>query len=133
MKAIDVRKSLKDIANPVKAEVLQGFFKTGKGQYGEGDIFLGITVPQQRKISKEFREIPLSELAKLLNSKIHEERLTSLLILVLKYNKAKGIEKKELVDFYLEHLRFVNNWDLVDSSAQFILGDWLLKNDRAIL
>jgi 3-methyladenine DNA glycosylase AlkD len=133
MKVSDVRAALHALANPEKQNVFKNFFKTGAGEYGEGDIFLGLTVPQQRKISKEFKDLPLNEAEKLLRSKIHEERLTALLIFVLQYKKGDEPKKKSIVDAYLRNFKFVNNWDLVDSSAPYILGDWLLKRDRRLL
>ena len=124
---------LEDLSNPVRAKKLSSFFKTGKGQYGEGDIFLGIPVPNQRKVAKKYRELPLNEIWILLSSKIHEHRLTALLILVLKYAKS-GLKEKEMIfNFYLKNLAFINNWDLVDLSAPKIIGDYLLDKDRSIL
>jgi 3-methyladenine DNA glycosylase AlkD len=133
MKASDVRTSIHALANPEKQSVFRNFFKTGPGEYGEGDIFLGLTVPQQRKISKDYKDLPLKEAEKLLHSEIHEERLTALLILVGQYKKGNEIKKKSILDVYLHNLKFINNWDLVDSSAPYILGDWLLKKDRSLL
>lgn len=127
---MNVKKALEEYANPEKAKLLQRFFKTGKGEYGEGDVFLGIMVPEQRKVAKEYSNIGLNEVQELLQSKIHEHRLTALFILVIKYNKTKS---KQIVDFYLENLHSINNWDLVDLSAPKILGDYLIDKDRAIL
>lgn len=121
---------LKKNASPSKARVLQRFFKTGKGEYGEGDIFLGVTVPEQRVIARKYASFPLGEIKKLLESQLHECRLTALLILVGQYARAERAEKKKIVDFYLRNRRRVNNWDLVDSSACHILGDFL-KNDSS--
>jgi 3-methyladenine DNA glycosylase AlkD len=128
-----IKADLRKIANTEKAAFLSGFFKTGKGQYAEGDFFLGITVPAQRLIAKKYQELSLKELPKLLSSKIHEERLLSLLILIIKYKKAARDKKKLFFDFYLQHLKCVNNWDLVDLSAEKILGDYLFDKDRSIL
>lgn len=128
-----ITEELQKLQDPEKARILSGFFKTGKGQYGDGDVFLGIKVPQQRKIAKEFSGIPLEDMRELLKSNIHEFRLTSLLILVSKYKKENPDGKKVIVDFYLNNLENINNWDLVDSSAPYILGDFLLDNDRSIL
>jgi len=133
MQSSDVRKALKFLANPVKAEFLKRFFKTAPGQYGHGDIFLGITVPEQREVAKEFIKLPLTEVMNLLDSKIHEERLTALLILTSQYKKAKDPEKEKIVKAYLKNVKFINNWDLVDSSAPKILGEWLMDKDRSIL
>jgi 3-methyladenine DNA glycosylase AlkD len=133
MQSSDIRKCLQTLANPEKAEFLKRFFKTAPGQYGHGDIFLGITVPEQRKVAKEFIKLPLAEVIHLLDSKIHEERLTALIILTCQYSKAKDLEKEKIVKAYLKNLKFVNNWDLVDSSAHQILGEWLLDKDRSVL
>ena len=120
-----------------KARILAGFFKTGKGEYGEGDVFLGITVPLQRGVAKRFKEIKLDQLSVLLKNPIHECRLTALEILVMQYEDA--VKGEDVVNFYLKNTRHINNWDLVDLSAQYILGDWLLncgpkaKPDRKIL
>jgi len=129
----NIKEELQNIQDPEKTKTLSKFFKTGKGQYGEGDIFLGIKVPDQRKTAKKYSNIPLDDIGQLLKSNIHEFRLTSLLILVLKYKKEDLNGKKEIVDFYLSHTKNINNWDLVDSSAPYILGDFLLDNDKSIL
>lgn len=133
MNANDVRKALRAEADADKAVVLQGFFKTGPGQYAEGDVFLGVTVPAQRRIARAFRALPLDQVCALLRSKIHEERLTALLLMVEAFERADARGKAAWVRAYLDHLAFVNNWDLVDSSAAQILGAWLLDKDRARL
>jgi 3-methyladenine DNA glycosylase AlkD len=109
------------------------FFKTDKGQYGEGDVFLGIDVPTQRKIARKYANLTLSDLQTLLNNKIHEFRLVALFILLMQFQKASELKRKELVDFYLKNSKKVNNWDLVDSSAGYILGDYLSSKDKSIL
>lgn len=124
---------LKKLANKKKAKVLSGFFKTGKGQYGEGDIFLGIIVPTQRKIAKKYKESSFEDIKKLLENKIHECRLTGLLILVEKFNESDESQRKKIADFYLDNIRYVNNWDLVDLSADKILGVYLQDKDKSIL
>lgn len=130
----NVRKDLRVMADPVKAKILQGFFKTGPGQYGEGDLFLGITVPQSRQVARKFRWLPLQDVKTVLYSGVHEERLVALLILVQKYcSSASDREKEEVVRFYIENLKQVNNWDLVDLSAPSILGAYLKDGDRALL
>ena len=98
------------------------FFKTGKGEYAEGDRFLGIPVPLQRKIALRYRTLPLNDIAHLLASRIHEHRLVALEILVAQYEAGSGAQRKEIFDFYLRHLAGVNNWDLVDTSAPYIVG-----------
>lgn len=126
-------RELNKLKNPAKAKILAGFFKSGKGEYGEGDEFLGITVPLQRKVAKKFLDLKFSEIQKLLNSKIHEHRLVALLILVEKYKKGDSTEKGNVVKMYLKNTKKINNWDLVDLSAHYILGDYLLDKDRKIL
>ena len=121
---------LQKLASPKKAKVLQGFFRTDVGEYGEGDVFLGVTVPQTRSVAKEFSSLEFSELQKLLKSKIHEERLAALLILVQQFEKGDSAKKLEVFDFYRENISCVNNWDLVDLSAPKICGAHLLENDR---
>ena len=116
-------------ADPSKAVVMQRFFKTGHGQYGEGDVFIGITVPQSRKIAKSHQSCDLYTVGELLCSKVHEERLVALLILVHKYDSGE----KGIVEFYLENLQHVNNWDLVDSTAPNILGAHLFDKSRSPL
>jgi 3-methyladenine DNA glycosylase AlkD len=124
---------LKKLENKEKAKVMSGFFKTGIGQYGEGDKFLGITVPDQRRLAKKYTEASLVDVKKLLVNKIHECRLVGLLILVEKFGKAEESQRKKIVDFYLDNVRYVNNWDLVDLSADKILGEFLSDKDTSIL
>jgi len=126
-----LKRDLRKSSDKVKAKILQGFFKTGKGQYGEGDVFLGVGVPVQRRIARSAAErISFDEVKVLLKSRIHEERLIGLLILVEKYRE----EPKKVYDFYLKNIAGINNWDLVDLSAPKIVGDYLLgKKDRKIL
>lgn len=120
--------------NEEKAKLLSGFFKTGRGQYGEGDVFWGLTVPTSRTIAKKYKDINFKEVNLLLKHKVHEVRLVAILILVHKYQFGKASEKKKIVDFYLKNTKYVNNWDLVDLSASRILGDCLFdKNDKNIL
>jgi 3-methyladenine DNA glycosylase AlkD len=121
--------ALKELADPERAKNSAWFFKTGTGQYGEGDQFIGVTVPQQRKIAKQFyKQLTLEEVLESLHSPWHEERLTAVFILVLKYQKGDQVDKDRVADLYLENAKYVNNWDLVDSSAGYILGDWLENN-----
>jgi len=128
-----LKKTVRANANKDHAKTMQWFFKTGKGEYGEGDKFIGIKVPVQRKKAKKFGELDLDDLQKLLNSKIHEERLISLLILVDKYDKADEKVKDKIYRFYKKNRRKINNWDLVDLSAPKILGIHLLNHDKQIL
>ena len=120
----EIKSALQDLALPEKAVFFPRFFKAGKGEYAEGDEFIGVTVPDQRKIAKEYwQRISLPEITELLSSKIHEHRHCALLMLVNKFEKAKTeTEKSEIVSFYLKHKKFINNWDLVDNSAYKILG-----------
>lgn len=129
-----IKKELNLLKNPKQAEVLQRFFKTGHGQYGEGDLFWGIKVPEQRKIVKKYYNISLKETEQLLKSKIHEYRLIALLILVKKFEITKiELEKKKIFDIYIKNKKFINNWDLVDLSAPNIVGNFLIDKNRKIL
>jgi 3-methyladenine DNA glycosylase AlkD len=125
-----IRKELRQKANPEKAQILQRFFKTGKGQYGEGDVFLGVMVPETRAIAKKYSGMNLKDVKKLLDSKIHEERLAGLLILVDKYQKG---DKENIFNFYLKNSHRINNWDLVDVTSHKIVGDFLSDKPRDIL
>ena len=128
-----MKEELKSKANSEKAKILSGFFKTGKGEYGEGDVFLGVVVPELRKIAKKYSGIDSMEVGELLNSKIHEERLCALFILIGHYKKADLEQREKIVRFYLANTKNINNWDLVDLSAPNILGDYLLDKDRVVL
>ena len=128
-----IKSDLSQLSNPEKAKSLSRFFKTGKGQYGEGDIFLGIPVPEQRKVAKKYFDLPLNDLQELLRSEIHEHRLTALLILVAKYEKTDNSGKDEIFSFYLKNVENINNWDLVDLTAPKIVGDYLFNKDKSIL
>ena len=134
MTAEFILQELLSVADPKKAKFLQGFFKTGKGQYAEGDVMLGICVPITRNIVKVNKELPLEEIQILLDSKYHEARLAGLLFLVKQFNKAKKEEeRKEIFDFYLNNARKANNWDLVDVTCRDVIGKFLLNKDRDIL
>jgi 3-methyladenine DNA glycosylase AlkD len=128
-----LKNELRNAADPEKAEILQRFFKTGKGEYGEGDRFLGISVPRQRRIARQYSEISMKDLQKLLASKIHEERLVALLILIIKYKKAPKDRQEMIFHFYLKNTIHINNWDLVDVSAEHIVGDYLSGKDKSVL
>ena len=129
----DAREELQRYANKEKAKVLRGFFKTGPGEYGEGDVFLGVTVPLTRKVVRQFQDLPLSNLIKILRSKIHEERLLALLILVDQFNREDSKGKERIFKAYLANTKFINNWDLVDLSAPKIVGGFLIDKDRKVL
>ena len=116
---------LRSFACPEQAAVLVRFFKTGPGQYGEGDRFLGVKVPVTRKVAAEFKNLPLSEVECLLHSKIHEDRLLALVILVGQFEKGDSVARKQIYDLYLANTRHINNWDLVDLSAPQIVGGYL--------
>ncbi|MFC1626767.1 DNA alkylation repair protein [Patescibacteria group bacterium] len=133
MKANDVTSALKSISDKQKALTYQRFFKTGKGEYGEGDIFLGISVPDLRKIAKQYKDLSHKEIEVLLQSKIHDHRLVALLILVDQFNKGDQDIKKHVYDIYIKNSKKVNNWDLVDLSAGYIVGQYLFEKDRSIL
>ncbi len=128
-----VKVELEKLSDPEHAMKLQGFFKTGKGEYGEGDVFIGVRVPDQRRIAKKYRNIPLTDVLELLRSEIHEHRLTALFILTEQFNKGDEEARQRIVDLYLSNTAFMNNWDLVDSSAHKILGVWLVDKPRGVL
>jgi 3-methyladenine DNA glycosylase AlkD len=128
-----IKKDLFLLRNSEKEKILSSFFKTGKGQYGEGDIFLGIPVPEQRRVAKRYVNLSLNDLQKLLADKIHEYRLTALIILVSKYNKSDQNGKSEIFNFYLNNTKTIDNWDLVDLSAPKIVGDYLFDRDKDVL
>ena len=126
-----LQKELRQNADKSQAAILQRFFKTGPGQYGAGDVFLGLRVPLQRQIAARYTDLSYPELEALLADIIHEFRLVALLILVQKYQKTATLkERKLVVDFYLSHSKCINNWDLVDLSAPKILGDYLVQGKR---
>ena len=136
MKALtlsDLLRALAEAADPERAKNLAWFFKTGKGQYGEGDKFCGITVPVQRRIARRYKHLPLADLKKLLRSPIHEQRFTALEILVFQYEAGDAAARQRIFDFYLENAARINNWDLVDTSAPYIVGQHLLQRPRRIL
>ncbi len=129
MRLSELRKELKAAADPERAKNLAWFFKTGKGQYGHGDKFIGITVPVMRRIAHRYVALPLAEVGTLLASPIHEHRFAALEILVAKYQE----NEQAVYDFYLKNTGYVNNWDLVDTSAPYIVGQHLLTRPRKIL
>ncbi|WP_280300062.1 DNA alkylation repair protein [Nocardia neocaledoniensis] len=139
--AAQVRAALAEQADPADAIHLQRFFKTGPGEYGEGDVFLGVRVPATRRVAKQFTAFPLKQIGDLLDSPVHEERLAALFILNARFAAASKPRTRderaraEMVEFYLDAVRRgrVNNWDLVDSSAEYVVGAWLLDKDRALL
>ena len=130
MQLTDLKKELAAAADPERARSAAWFFKTGKGQYGQGDRFIGLAVPTMRRIAHGYLHLPLTDVAKLLASPIHEHRSAALEILVAQYEREKS---PAIFDFYLKHTKFVNNWDLVDTSAPYIVGRHLLTRPRKVL
>ena len=129
----NIEKDLEDLCDPAKAEFLPRFFKTLPGGYAEGDVFVGVSVPNARAVARKYWDLPISQVNHLLHSGIHEHRLTALLILVDKITNADPAGQEKIVRFYLGNLKHVNNWDLVDLSADKILGAYLFDKDRTIL
>lgn len=131
---IQAQRTLRRFSSPQKAKFSLRFFKTGPGQYGEGDIFLGATMPEIRSVAAQFLELPLKEISALLKSPYHEDRMLGLIILITQYKKRKDLtEKKKLLTFYLKNKNGINNWDLVDVSTANILGDWCFRTDNESL
>lgn len=133
MKVRGIEQRLRSLASQEKATVLQSFFKTGPGQYGEGDIFLGISVPQLRKLARECTDTTLAESIKLLKSPVHEQRLLALFLLVQSFSGGDDRLQEKIFNLYLKQRRYVNNWDLVDLSAPHIVGKYLHDKPRDIL
>ena len=128
-----IRSALRKYRSKEKARVLQRFFKTGPGEYGEGDVFLGVVVPDIRTVAKQHRDIPLSDVVTLLKSPIHEERLTALLIFILQYQQGAERTKKKIYTLYLRNTAYINNWDLVDLTAEHIVGAFLEHKEKKVL
>ena len=128
-----LEKELQKSGNPSKAKIYSRFFKTGKGEYGEGDIFIGLTVPEQRALAKKYVDLEIIDVEKLLSNIIHEYRLTGFLILTYKFEKADEKEKKKIVDFYLRNKHCANNWDLIDCVADKILGRYLFDKKKDVI
>ncbi len=129
----DVKKRLGALGDAERAKHSKRFFKTGPGEYGEGDRFLGLTVPDLRRLARSCTDLALQDLRALLRSPVHEERLLALLVLVARFRKGGPPQQKRIYDFYMRHRRGVNNWDLVDGSAPHIVGAYLADKDRSIL
>jgi 3-methyladenine DNA glycosylase AlkD len=129
MATAEIQGELSRLGNAQQAAILQRFFKTGPGEYGEGDRFRGIRVPVLRKLARKYRQLPLAEAADLLRSAFHEDRLLALFIMIHHYYKGEGVVRSNIHHLYLEHTAFVNNWDLVDASAPHLVGHYL--KDRA--
>jgi 3-methyladenine DNA glycosylase AlkD len=137
MKAQNIQKELRKFASKERAKTNAWFFKTGLGQYGYGDVFIGVSNPDARKVAVKYKDIDFPDILELLNSKIHEERFVALEILVLKFENAVKdkdyVLQKKIVNFYLKNKDRINNWDLVDTSASYILGAYLFDKDREVL
>ncbi len=133
MTASEVIARLQAMGDPERARISQSFFKTGPGEYGAGDVFVGITVPALRKLALEVQDLPLPEVLRLLRSPLHEARLLALLLLVRSYAKGDDALRERLYRLYLENTRHINNWDLVDVSAEHIVGAHLWTRDRSTL
>ncbi|MFA6378248.1 MAG: DNA alkylation repair protein [Candidatus Omnitrophota bacterium] len=129
----DIQKELRKYASPQKAKILQGFFKTGPGEYGEGDVFIGVQVPFVRQVAKKFQDVSLKEATCLLKSPIHEERELALFILVFQFLRSDEKEREIIYKAYLKNTRYINNWDLVDLSAEKIIGPFLADKSKAPL
>ncbi len=130
-----IMEDLKELSVPEKRVILQRFFKTGPGEYGEGDIFLGVTMPNIRKVAKHYTtEATFHDIEELLLSGVHEYRMAALILVVNKFERAKDEnEKQSYVTFYLDHIEYINNWDLVDVTCYKILGPWLYDRERTVL
>jgi 3-methyladenine DNA glycosylase AlkD len=128
--ARESQERLGEFSSPEVAAISARFFKTGPGEYGEGDVFVGVRVPVIRKVAKEFKTLPLSEVEIILHSEIHEERLLALVIMVTQYEKGDSQTKKQIYDLYLANTAHINNWDLVDLSAAHIVGGYLANRSR---
>jgi 3-methyladenine DNA glycosylase AlkD len=133
MVVAEIRNELERQGNPEQAATLQRFFKTGPGEYGEGDRFRGIRVPTLKKLARKYCQLSLAEADHLLRSGFHEDRLLALFILIDHYYKGKSGVRSDIHNFYLEHTRFVNNWDLVDASAPHLVGHYLRDRDKSTL
>jgi len=128
-----IRKDLENLGDASRAAILQRFFKTGPGEYAAGDRFRGIRVPVLRKLAGKYQDLSLAEVERLLQSPFHEDRLLALLILIRHYYRGDQAVKDQIHGFYLEHLQFVNNWDLVDASAPHLLGHYLADRSKDTL
>ncbi len=126
----EIRKELDRLADPERVAIHQRFFKTGKGEYGEGDIFRGIRVPEIRKLAKRYKDIPLKDTERLLHSPVHEDRALALMILVQHCEKGDEALRREVYSLYLTNTTYINNWDLVDMSAEHIVGGFLIDKDK---
>lgn len=127
-----LRQEIKNAEDPAKAKFLTRFFKTGKGEYAEGDVFYGINVPVSRKLAVKYKDLSLDQIKLLLFSEVHEERLIGVFILILQFQKSDEEKKRDVYNFYISHTKRINNWDIVDSSADKIVGEylWILQSEN---
>ncbi len=130
---VSLKNEVKKASNPVQAMTLQRFFKTGPGEYGEGDIFAGLKVPVSRAIALKYKHLSLQDISVILKSPVHEERIIALFILIAKYKKESPEGREKIFRFYLKNRKYINNWDLVDLSAPNIIGDYLLDKGKDLL
>jgi 3-methyladenine DNA glycosylase AlkD len=130
---VKLRRAIWQLADPETAQLLQRFFKTGEGEYGAGDRFLGIRVPALRRLARTYWTLPLASTLELLRSPWHEERLLALLLFVEQYRRGDQLQREEIFQVYLAHTRFINNWDLVDASAEHIVGEHLDPDQTGVL
>ncbi|MEK7584571.1 MAG: DNA alkylation repair protein [Patescibacteria group bacterium] len=128
-----LRKEIRALADSRQAKILQRFFKTGKGEYGEGDVFLGLMVPQSRTLAQKYKTLSFTDIEKLLRSAIHEERFIALLILVHRFQSGIDDQQARIFRYYLRSTGMINNWDLVDLTAPAIVGRYLFDTSRAVL
>jgi len=133
MTSDQISKKLKSLADPERAKLLARYFKTGPGEYGEGDIFIGLRVPQVRKVARECKGIAIDEALKLLKSPVHEERFLALVLFVRMFDKGDEKARKRIYEVYLDHTRYINNWDLVDTSTPRVIGAYLFDKERTVL
>lgn len=129
----EFKRDFKKTSKPAIIPILQRFFKTGPGEYGEGDIFAGIKVPPCRELARKYKDLSFGDLQKLIRSPIHEERTIALMILTMQFKKADEALQTKIYKFYFKNLKGINNWDLVDGSAPYIVGPYLFERDRKIL
>lgn len=128
-----LHQTLLKLKDPVRTKHSQRFFKTGKGEYGEGDVFVGLTTPESRKLVFKYKDLPYQEIKKALKGKFHEERLIGLLLLVLRYQKGSEADKRTAYEIYINNTKYINNWDLVDVTAEKIIGPYLEEKDKSLL
>lgn len=131
--ALKAQKRLRKFANKKKAQFVAGYFKSGKGGYGEGDVFIGVTVPQTRAVAKQFCHISLIDIATLLKSKVHEDRLLALEILEMQFEKSDAQTQKKIFNLYIKNKKYINNWDLIDGSAPGVVGAYLQDKDKKLI